>query len=169
MQAHPEGSPVSPPVGEDWFNPSRGIDFHRDSGGDWTSRRLKEGHPHRQLFYFELYPDSIPNFHDGSIRRHVAREMVFEAVDTLPLLGEPTPAMIEVFAERLGWSIRHPTEPVVNFWTTFEVRRGGGSVHAYAVGGVMRLGVSSVGEGDDLLEYLTVGRWVGPVVVERLR
>ena len=168
VQRYPDGAPAPPQVGEDWFDPGRGIDFYRDSGDDWTSRRVRESHPHRDLFYFQDYPGSIPNFHDRSIYRHIARELVFEAVDTLPLIGEPTPAMIDLFGKELGWEVRDSPEPVVNLWTTFKVVRDG-LLHVYAVGGVMRLGVSSVGEGDTLLEYLTVGVWLGPVVVERLR
>ena len=164
----PDGEPAPPPVGEDWFDPEYGIEFYRDSGGDWTSRRIREIHPHRDLFAFDGSPDSIPNFHAWTIQRDVAREMVFEAVDALSLLGEPTPAMIEIFRSKLGWELRHPAHPVVNFWTTFDVRRGC-VVQSYAVGGVMRLGVASVGEGEETLEYFTVARWLGPVVVERLR
>ena len=167
VRHHPDGAPIPPVVGEGWFDPALGIDFYRDNGGDWTSRRVRLGHTHRDLFYYEEYPESIPNFHDGSIHRHLAREMVFEAVATLPLLGEPTPAMIELFGRELGWELRNSPGPVVNLWTTFRIRRDG-LLHEYAVGGVMRMGVSSLGEGDGLVEYVTPGTWVGPVVVERL-
>ena len=155
-------------VGGDWFDPAIGIDFYLDSGGDWTARRVRKGHTYSDLFYYEEYPDSVPNFHDKSIHPHLAREMVFEAVDTLPLLDEPTPAMIGLFSRDMGWELRESPEPVVNLWTTFAVRRAG-ILHEYAVGGVMRMGVSSLGEGDELVEYVTPGPWLGPVVVERLR
>ncbi len=91
VRRFPEGEPVPPVVGEDWLDPEYGIEFYRDSGGDWTSRRIREIHPHRDLFAFDGYPDSVPNFHVGTLQRHVAREMVLEAVDALPLPGEPTP------------------------------------------------------------------------------
>ena len=94
----------------------------------------------------------------------VVSGLVFEAVATLPLLGEPTPAIIQLFSRELCDS----SEPVVNIWTTFRIRRDG-LLHVYAVGGVMRMGVSSLGEDDDLVEYVTTGPWLGPVVVERLR
>ena len=168
VRRHPDGLPIPPVVGGDWFDPAIGIDFYRDSGGDWTARRVRKGHTHSDLFYYEEYPDSVPNFHDGSIHLHLAREMVFEAVDTLPLLDEPTPAMIDLFSRDMGWELRESPEPVVNLWTTFSVRRAG-ILHEYAVGGVMRMGVSSLGEGDELVEYVTPGAWLGPVVVERLR
>ena len=32
----------------------------------------------------------------------------------------------------------------------------------------MLMGVGSVGEGDDHVEYVTPGRWLGPVIVESL-
>ena len=168
VRRHPEGVPVPPRVGEDWFNPELGLEFYRDSGGDWTPRRVRESHPHRDLLYFSNYPESVPNFTAGSIDDHLARELVFEAVAVLPLLGEPTPAMVGAFSRRLGWELRDSPEPVVNLWATFVVQRGGLS-QVYAVGGVMRLGVSSTGEGEELMEYVTPGPWLGPVVVERLR
>ena len=93
VRRHPEAVPVPPRVGEDWFNPELGLEFYRDSGGDWTPRRVRESHPHRDLLYFSNYPESVPNFTAGSIDDHLARELVFEAVAVLPLLGEPTPAM----------------------------------------------------------------------------
>ena len=48
-------------------------------------------------------------------------------------------------------------------------RPAGGGFHTYAVGGVMLMGVSSTGDGETLMEYVTPGTWRGPVVVERLR
>ena len=168
VRYYPEGAPVPPRVGEDWFDPGVGLDFYRDSGHDWTSRAVRESHPHRDLFYFSEYPDSIPNFFDRSIYRHLSRELVFESVSLLPLLGEPTPAMVNSFSRNLGWELRDSPEPVVNLWSTFTVRREGG-LHTYAVGGVMLMGVSSSGDGETLMEYVTPGTWRGPVVVERLR
>ena len=168
VRHHPDGVPVPPVAGEDWFDPALGIDFYRDNGGDWTSRRAREGHTHRDLFYYEEYPASIPNFHAKTIYRHLAREMVFEAIASLPLLGDPTPAMVLLFSHDLGWELRNSPEPVINLWTTFQVRRNN-VLHVYAVGGVMRMGVSSLGEEDDLVEYVTPGPWLGSVVVERLR
>ena len=44
-----------------------------------------------------------------------------------------------------------------------------GESHVFAVGGVMRMGVGSRGEGEERLEYVVPGSWIGPVVVERLR
>ena len=51
--------------------------------------------------------------------------MVFEAVQVLPLLGEPTPAMVDIFGRSMGWELRDSTRPVVNLWTTFVVSEGG--------------------------------------------
>ena len=93
---------------------------------------------------------------------------MFESVRLLPLLGEPTPAMVNSFSRKLGWELRDSPEPVINLWTSFTVRREGG-FHTYAVGGVMLMGVSSSGDGETLMEYVTLGTWRGPVVVERLR
>ena len=165
---YPDGVPLPPRVGEDWFDPGVGLEFHREVGDDWTARSVRESHPHRNLFYFSGYPGTLPHFSDRSIYRHLSRELVFEAVSILPLLGDPTPAMVEAFSRNLGWELRDSPEPVVNLWTTFSVQRGRAR-QAYAVGGVMRMGVSSAGEGDDLMEYVTPGEWLGPVVVERLR
>ena len=168
VRHYPDGLPVPPRVGEDWFDPGVGLEFYRDSGDDWTSRSVRESHPHRDLFYFSEYPDSIPNFFDRSIYHYLSRELVFESALLLPLLGEPTPAMVNSFSRKLGWELRDSPEPVINLWTTFTVRREGG-FHTYAVGGVMLMGVSSSGDGETLMEYVTMGSWRGPVVVERLR
>ena len=177
VRQHPKGVPVPLPVGEDWFDPSLGLDFYRDSGGDWTAREVRENHSHRDLFYYVDYPESVANFADRSIHGLLAREMVFEAVSVLPLLGHPTPAMIDAFSRDLGWELRDSPRPAVNLWTTFTVRREG-QFYVYAVGGVMLMGVSSSGEKvgkddgeneDNLVEYVTPGRWIGPVVVERLK
>ena len=168
IRNHPEGVPIPPEVGANWFDPEVGIDFYRDSGGDWTPRKVRERHTHAALFYFEGYPESIPNFSNKGIYRFLARELVFEAADVLPLLGDPTPAMIEAFRQRIGWELLDSPSPVVNVWTTFLVYREGVQ-HTYAVAGVMRMGVASSGEGEDLVEYLVPGDWIGPVVVERIR
>ena len=76
--------------------------------------------------------------------------------------------MVEVFADNLGWELRDSSRPVVNLWTTFSFSERE-ELHRYAVGGVMSMGVESIGEGETVLEYLTPGRWHGPVVVERVR
>ena len=154
---HPQGVPVPPSVNEDWFNPELGLIFYRDSGGDWTARRVRESHTHRNLFFYSAYPESVPNFADGSIYRALAQEMVFEAVRVPPLLGEPTPAMVVLFARSMGWELTDSLDPVVNLWTTFVVSESG-EQHSYVVGGVMLLGVGSTGEGEDRLEYVTPGR-----------
>ena len=164
---HPEGVPLEVDVDEDWFNPAYGLTFYRDSGGEWTSRSVRESHSHRNLFYYDGYPEGVLNFSDGSILRAAAQEMVFEAVEVLPLLGEPTPAMVDAFVRNMGWEIRPSRGAVVNLWTTFVLNRGP-EVHTFAVGGVMRLGVGGIGQGEDRIEYLVVGDFIGPVVVERL-
>ena len=148
--------------------PATGLAFYRDSGDDWTGMRVRTTHTHRELFYYGDYPDSIPNFSDRSIYLMLSRELAFEAASSLPLLGDPTPAMINAFSRNLGWELRDSLEPVVNLWTTFTVRREG-EFHTYAVGGVMLMGKAWTGEGEGVVEYVTLGRWIGPVVVERLR
>ena len=165
--AHPEGIPVPPSVDENWFNPDLGLTFYRNAGGDWTARRVREKHTHRTLFFYGDYPDEIVNFADKSIYPELAREMVFEATRVLPVLGDPTPTMVEIFTRQLGWELRDSSRPVVNLWSTFVVSEQGES-HVYAIGGVMLMGVGFMGEGDNRLEYVTPGRWLGPVIVERL-
>ena len=75
--------------------------------------------------------------------------------------------MVDVFEKRLGWELRDSSRPVVNVWSTFIVSEKG-EQHIYSVGGVMLMGVGFVGEDESLLEYVTPGRWLGPVIVERL-
>ena len=55
----------------------------------------------------------------------------------------------------------------MNLWSTFIVSERG-EHHVYSIGGVMLMGVGSVDEGEGRLEYVTPGRWLGPVIVERL-
>ena len=168
VMEYPDGEPVGRGPDEDWFDLEEGLVFYRDNGGDWTARRVRESHSHRDLFYYKLYPDTVPNFRDKTIYGALARELAFEAHEVMPVLGDPTPAVVRSFARNLGWELRDTVGPVVNLWTTFTLVRDGED-HRFAVGGVMRLGVAEVGKGEDRLEYLTVGEWIGPVVVERLR
>ena len=165
--AAPEGMllPVDPD--QSWFHPDRGLTFFRMAGGDWTASSVRESHTHRNLFYYPDYPAVIDNFEDGSIYPDLARELAFAGVDLVKVLGEPHPGMVEVFARNLGWELRDTAGPVINLWTHILVVDDGLST-GFAVGGVMRLGVRSVGEGADRLDYLVAGRWIGPVVVERL-
>ena len=124
---------------------------------------MRNSHTHRNLFYHEDYPDSIPNFADRSIHPALARELAFEASRVLPILGDPTPGLVRSFSENLGWELRESPRPVVNLWTRMTVSEGQ-ELHSYVVGGVMLMGVSSQGEGDAWVEYLTPGQWIGPVV-----
>ena len=68
--------------------------------------------------------------------------MVFEATRVLPLLGEPTPAMVEIFTKQLGWELRDSSRPVVNLWSTFIISEKG-EHHVYSIGGVMLMGVGA--------------------------
>ena len=165
--ANPDGAPPAPDVDEDWFDPERGLTFYRDSGGDWTPRRVREAHPYRHLFYHRDYPEGVVNFSDGSIHRGLARELAFAGVRVMPMLEDPSPGMIDALTRSLGWEARDSPGPVINVWASFGLVEGG-SVQSFAVGGVMRMGVRSKGEGGDMFQYLVPGEWVGSVVVERL-
>ncbi len=164
---HPEGVPVGPEVVEEWFNPTVGLSFYREEGGDWTSRKLRESHTHRRLFYFGGYPAGVRNFQDGSIFPVLARELGFEAVRALPLLGEVTPGLVDSFTRGIGWEVRDAPGVVINVWSEFEFKSRK-EVHRYVAGGVMEMRVKGMVDGDEKLEYLEFSRWVGPVVVERL-
>ena len=149
---HPDGVPVGPAVDEDWFNPDLGITFYRDSGGDWTARRVRETHSHRNLFFYSDYPGTIANFADGSIHDALAREMVFEATreDTAhPGMSRHRPWWISLQSS-LGWELRDSSgaggEPVVYLCS---LRVDGGACIIYSIGGVMLMGIGSVGEGED--------------------
>ena len=164
----PDGIPVSLPEDENWFNPDLGLTFFRDSQGDWSERELRKSNPYAPLFYEESYPEDVLNFADDSILPAIAREMAFEASNVLPILGEPNPSMVEAFADKMGWELRNADAPAINVWTTFTVRERRESFE-YVVGGVMMLGVRTLGDGPDGMQYLEPGAWLGPVVVERLR
>ena len=164
---NPDGLPYTIPVDENWFDPMVGLRFFRPRGGDWTGSIVRKKHSHRRLFYYDRYPEDVANFGDRSIYRGLARELAFEASEAVPVLGEPTPALVGALEDNLGWELRPAEGPLVNVWSWVYLNRGGGR-HRFAVGGVMRMGVEYRGEGEERLEYLVIGDWVGSVVVERL-
>ena len=167
VMENPDGVPLEPSVGVDWFDPTVGLDFYRSEGGDWTPRKVRLGHSHRRLFYFEGYPTGVPNFHDGSLLPLIARRLAFEAVDVLPLLGDVTPGLITALAYNMGWELRDGAKPLVNIWSEFEFQSGT-QVHRYVAGGVLEFSVGETVDEGVRLEYLVPGEWLGPVVVERL-
>ena len=164
---HGGGLPPSVDVLEGWFDPDVGIEFARSGVGDWTPRVVRENHGYRGLIYYEGYPGGIPNFHDGSLQKHLARELAFGAWGVMPMLGEPTPVLVDLMEGALGWEVRNAPGAVVNVWSDFVLVRDE-EEHRLVVGGVMRMGVMTRGEGDARMDYLVVGDWIGSVVVERV-
>lgn len=153
----------------DWFDPERGLYFFREGRGDWSTSRLRKVNPYSALFYYEEYPHELANFAEGSMQRELAVMLAFEAASLMPVLGSPTPAMVDLIEDKLGWAIRASDGPVINVWSEFDLVSRGVARQRFAVGGVMELGVGRRGRGDEWYEYLEVGRWIGPVVVERLQ
>lgn len=164
----PEGIPYEPGPGENWFDPERGLEFFQERGGDWTGPAAREGNPYSDLFYYEFYPATTPNFHDRSIYRPLARELAFELLELLPPLVAVTPWLIDLLEGNFGWELREGGEPVVNVWSSFSFQEGG-VPRKYAVGGVMRMGVRSWEEQGQVWEYVVPGDWIGPVALERLK
>lgn len=153
---------------EGWFDPGEGLDFHRDAGGDWTARPVRQKNPYAEFFYFDGYPADVASFANGRIYEELARNLAFGASEVVDFLGSPTPEIVRTFMRDLGWELRSLEEPYINVWTTFDFYSQG-ALHRYAVGGVVRMDVvARNGAGGEVLEYLTVGPFVGPVVVERL-
>ena len=167
LQAQSAGLPQEPVDHSDWFDPARGLYFYQPQRGDWTLASVRASHPYRDVFYFRFFPDSVPGFYDESIYRQLARELAFEASDVMPVIGEPDPILIGQLRRNLGWQIRDPQRPVVNVWSLFTVTQGG-FTHSFAVGGVNQLAPLSWEENGRIWEYLALGEWLGPVVVERL-
>lgn len=163
-----DGSPLPAPELAAWFDPSVGLDFYREEGGDWTLREVRASHPYRELFYYDSYPEEVGNFADESIYPALARRLAAEAVEVLPSLGAVSDVMVSAFSQRLGWSIRDESGPVINVWTTFTVYDRN-VASRYAVGGVMLLEtrVWGGGDGEEPLEFLAPGGFAGPVVVQR--
>ena len=151
---------------EDWYKGEEGIRFYVDARGDHTLEAVQEGHSHRELVYFEGYPGSIPNFHGGSLEYLLAVELMFGAKETLPMLDEPFPFDVNNLSRDLGWELVNAPGVVVNVWGN--VFGGGGGVRPkFKAGGVMRLEERSVGQGENRIDYLVLGDWIGPVAVER--
>ena len=160
---------VEDPVNhEDWFSPERGVYFYRNSGGDWTTARKRREHPYSSLFYYDGYDASVMNFENGSMQRELARRLTFEVAALMPVLGEPSPEIVDLVERKLGWSIRDEEQPIVNVWSAFVLEPYGDQGQAFAIGGVMRLQVLRGGDGDEWYEYLVPGSWLGNVALERL-
>ncbi len=153
----------------DWFDPNQGLYFYRDSEGDWTTSRMRASNPYASLFYYGGYSDDVANFESGTMQRSLARSLAFEVSELLPGVGAPTPAMVGLIEDRLGWAIRDRNGPVINVWSSFDLVGVEVGSQQFSVGGVMQLGLMKGGEGDNWYDYLTLGEWIGPVVVERLR
>lgn len=151
-----------------WFDPARGLEFYREAGGDWTPASVRERHPYAPLVYYDDYREGIASFGDGGLQGDLARELAYEAYRLLPIIGSPTPQLVDLLESNLGWEFRDSEGPVMNIWSTFRISETGGGGARFAVGGVMVFGVGSAGEGDDRQDYLQVGQWVDSVVVERL-
>lgn len=162
------GYPVPAPADEYWFDPAEGLSFFRLEGGDWTNRRLRSAHSHRHLFYRSDYPEGIPSFASGTIQRALAGRLAFGAAEFMPILGSPTPDVVDLFYRRLGWEIRDADGPVVNVWTAYDYYDGD-VVQSFAVGGVMVMQVKTTVRTGSEVHYLEPGHWLGSVVVERLR
>lgn len=162
-----EGFPVLPDSRSFWFEPGEGVSFFRYDGGDWTRRRVREGHSHRDVIYFESFPPQVPNFFAGSVQPHLARELVFAATDVMPELGTPSPLLIRHFLRNLGWEFVVSSEPVANVWTFYQWRDDD-VVQRFAVGGVMLFESRQMVVSGETYPYLVPGRWLGSVVVERL-
>ena len=161
----PGGVPLPTPSLADWFDESRGLDFYREEGGDWTLRELRNNHPYRELFYYDAYPEGIRNFADRSIYPLIARKLAVEATEVLPGLGAVSEGMVAAMVRKLGWAIREERDPVVNVWTTLVVYDRGVESR-YAVGGVMTLHTRSSEDG--AYEFLVPGDFVGVIPVQRI-
>ena len=165
----PEGYPVPAAADEFWFDPEQGLTFLRLDGGDWTSRSIRRSHPYRELFFFEDYPEGVPNLADGSLQREIALDMAFRAFELYPFLGEPTADVVDLFAQQMGWEVREAAGAVINVWTIYDLYDAG-DIQRFGVGGVLALRERRHQRPDgDSMPYLAMGVWLGPVVVERLR
>ena len=168
VRHYPEGVPVPSRVGEDWFDPGVGLEFYRDSGDDWTSRSVRESHrtgisstSRSTLTRFPISSTGV------STTTCPGSWCLNRSCSCRSWASRPSDGQF-VFPGSWAGNCGTPREPVINLWTTFTVRRDG-AFHTYAVAGVMMMGVSSSGDGETLMEYVTLGTWRGPVVVERLR
>ena len=164
----PNGVPGPLDLDEHWFDVRKGLEFFRESGGDWTGRRVRESHSHRALFYYGDYPEGVSNFDDGSILGPLALNMVFEAAEVFPLLENPSPGLVDIVERNMGWELRSSDRPAVNLWSWFDLVEDGDR-HRFAIGGVMVMDVGTRGSGEAVFDYLEPGSWVGPIVVERIR
>lgn len=154
----------------DWFEMGQGLEFFVDRPGDGTAGVVRRVIPESRYFYYDGYPEGIPNFVDGSMGDWLAEEMAREAAVVLPDLYIYEDTLARGFRHRLAWELRQERPGLwVNVWTRFRLQDGP-DLRVFAVGGVMgfRL-VEGSGAADPVWDrYLEPTGWVGPVVVERL-
>ena len=170
VMENPDGIPVTPGGLDDWFSPGDGIVFYRAEGGDWTHRETRENSPFAQLLYYEGYPEGIRTLENGGLLQDLARELAFGVSEIFPPLGSPSEFLVAEFGRNLGWElVEDGGAPYLKVWTTFRFRNQD-VVEVYAAGGVAGLSVYSAflveDDPDSRFEYLRVGEFVGPVVLE---
>ena len=151
-------------------DPALGVWWFRESGGDWTTSRMRQVNPYAPLFYSVGHEREHSSFHNGGIQDEIGRMLAVEVVRLLPELRDRGNLLVTPITDRLGWEIVSTDLPVIRVWSHFSYLGPGDATPVnYRLGGVLSFGVSDHLEpesGDVVYQYLVVGDFLGDVVLE---
>ena len=151
-------------------DPTLGVWWFRQAGGDWTGRGVRERNPYARLFYAPEFGSEHDSFENGRIQERVGQMLVAQAVVLLPELESQAIVLLAPVTERLGWEMASEELPVMRVCSRFTyLAPGDFEPREYRIGGVLSFGVSDRREadtGDVLYQYAVIGDWLGPVLLE---
>ena len=150
-------------------DPSLGIWWYRTSGGDWTTRRMRQGNPYGPLFYSTEYLAEHPSFYAGGMQELIAQRFAQEAELLLPEIRGRGSSLIAPLATNLGWEIASLELPVVRVWSSFTYLGPlDDGPREYRVGGVLSMGVGDYLDrtsGNVIYQYLVMDHFLGNGVI----
>lgn len=150
-------------------DPSLGIWWYRNSGGDWTTSRTRGQNPYSPLFYSSEYGAGRPNFERGSMQELIAQQLAQGAEVLLPEISGRAASLVSPLTRNLGWEIASDVLPVVRVWSSFTYLGPlDDSPRQYRVGGVLSFAVNDEldrDSGDVLYQYLVMDHFLGNGVI----
>ena len=146
-------------------DPAMGIWWFRKSGGDWTTRRIRETNPYAPLFYSGEYRAEHPSFGDQGMQELIAQRLAEGAELLLPEIRGRGATLVSPLASNLGWEIASGELPVVRVWSHFTYLGPlDDGAREYRVGGALAFGVQDYVDpvsGNVIYQYLVMDRFLG--------
>ena len=152
--------------------PSGGVWWYREGRGDFRPNGMRGSNAYWRLFSQDLEGLKKPHFVDGSIYPVIGRKLASEVEEIVPELGDGNQALLSRLTLNMAWELASESLPLIRVWSKFDFTYPDEDEREYRVGGVLSLGVSDQrdpGTGELLFQYLVVGDFQGPVLVERVR